>query len=288
MDRAANGCRVVLGTFDGVHKGHRALFARAKALSLLDGLAVEACVIDRPSGAGLCTPDERVSLLRRAGAEDVFLLPLQEVRDLSCEEFVTLLRERRQARQAVCGYNFTFGKDRAGDAGTLCGLIPTEVVPACTVDGDPVSATAIRALLAGGRPDRAAGLLGRPYAVAGEVIHGARLGGRLGFPTANVVFPEGQAPVRYGVYCTRVHTRAGIREAVTNVGVRPTVGGTGVRAESYLFDCEDDLYGSTVRVEFLHFLREERRFACTDALSAQMRADADRARAFFAQKKGEV
>ena len=288
MDRARPGCRMVLGTFDGVHTGHCKLFERAKALSEGDGLPVAACVIDRPGEARLCTPEERIALLKAAGAQTVILLPLQEVRDLSCTEFVTLLSRRYHARAAVCGDNFTFGKDRTGDPETLCALMPTEVVPAYTVDGAPVSATAIRSLLAEGKPGRAALLLGRDYAVEGEVTHGAHLGSSLGFPTANVPFPAGQAPVRYGVYCTLVHTPDGVWQAVTNVGQRPTVNGTGVRTESYLFSCDADLYGSRVRTRFLHFLRPEVRFASVEALAAQIRSDAEATRAFFRGKEEEV
>lgn len=110
-------CRAVLGTFDGMHTGHRALFARAKALCAEDGLALGAVVIERESGVRLCSLDERLALIRSCGADFVFLFRLQQIRGLSCGDFARRLREDCRVRACVCGYNFRFGKDRAGGPG---------------------------------------------------------------------------------------------------------------------------------------------------------------------------
>ena len=206
-DFAAGGprpCRAVLGTFDGMHTGHRALFARAKALCAEDGLALGAVVIERESGVRLCSLDERLALIRSCGADFVFLFRLQQIRGLSCGDFARRLREDCRVRACVCGYNFRFGKDRAGGPEALNTEFPVVVLPAVMAEDGPVSSTRIKEYLESGQAREAAALLGRPYAMAGEVEHGRALGGTLGFPTANVRFPAGLVLPAKGVYVTSV------------------------------------------------------------------------------------
>ena len=329
-DFAAGGprpCRAVLGTFDGMHTGHRALFARAKALCAEDGLALGAVVIERESGVRLCSLDERLALIRSCGADFVFLFRLQQIRGLSCGDFARRLREDCRVRACVCGYNFRFGKDRAGGPEALNTEFPVVVLPAVMAEDGPVSSTRIKEYLESGQAREAAALLGRPYAMAGEVEHGRALGGTLGFPTANVRFPAGLVLPAKGVYVTSVRilgapaapaaeaspsrafytaapaakvpaagasvpeTSAGeapavgadaigaaVYRAITNVGTRPTVGGSQFRAESFLFDFSGDLYGRRIETAFLHRLRGEMKFDTLEALKAQIQSDVEKAR----------
>lgn len=329
-DFAAGGprpCRAVLGTFDGMHTGHRALFARAKALCAEDGLALGAVVIERESGVRLCSLDERLALIRSCGADFVFLFRLQQIRGLSCGDFARRLREDCRVRACVCGYNFRFGKDRAGGPEALNTEFPVVVLPAVMAEDGPVSSTRIKEYLESGQAREAAALLGRPYAMAGEVEHGRALGGTLGFPTANVRFPAGLVLPAKGVYVTsvRIHgapaapaaeaspsrafytaapaakapaagasvpeTSAGeapavgaaavgaaVYRAITNVGTRPTVGGSQFRAESFLFDFSGDLYGRRIETAFLYRLRGEMKFDTLEALKAQIQSDVEKAR----------
>ena len=329
-DFAAGGprpCRAVLGTFDGMHTGHRALFARAKALCAEDGLALGAVVIERESGVRLCSLDERLALIRSCGADFVFLFRLQQIRGLSCGDFARRLREDCRVRACVCGYNFRFGKDRAGGPEALNTEFPVVVLPAVMAEDGPVSSTRIKEYLESGQAREAAALLGRPYAMAGEVEHGRALGGTLGFPTANVRFPAGLVLPAKGVYVTSVRilgapaapaaeaspsgafytaapaakapaagdsvpeTSAGeapaieaaavgaaVYRAITNVGTRPTVGGSQFRAESFLFDFSGDLYGRRIETAFLYRLRGEMKFDTLEALKAQIQSDVEKAR----------
>lgn len=279
-------CRAVLGSFDGFHAGHRALFARARELCGEDGLACLAVVIRR-GGERLSEDGQKRSLLLEAGADGVAVFELDDIKELTCEEFVLLLKEKYCARACVCGFNFRFGAGRSGSVGTLASLIPTEIVPEVRLGGESVSSSAVRALLAAGEVRRASEMLLRPYSVSGEVEHGKALGRRMGFPTANIRFPEGACVPRRGVYLTRVRRGGDAGYAVTNVGVRPTVGGEDVNAESWLFDFEGDLYGKLITVEFLEYIRAERRFPSVAALEEQIALDRERAKELIIKESRE-
>lgn len=272
--------RAVLGTFDGVHIGHRALFARAKELSRIDRLEVVAVVIHR-EGESITDLPRREALLRGAGAAEVHLLPLCRIRHMGAAEFVAYLKEDFGVCAAVCGYDFRFGRGRQAGAAELSALLPTEVVPEQRADSLTVSSTAVRAALAEGRAEDAARLLGRSYTVEGRVKDGKHLGRTRGYPTANIPYPHGRAPMGKGVYFTLVHTPCGTFEAVSNVGVCPTVSGSETVIESYLLDYTGQLYGEEITVEFLHFLRPEQRFADLDALYRRIALDEASAREYF-------
>ena len=271
-------CRAVIGTFDGMHAGHRALFARGQALSRADGLSLGAVVIERQGGVRLCSLDERLAYMRDSGADFAFVFALSQVRELSCAQFAALLRQECRVRACVCGFNFRFGRDRAGDAAVLRELLPTQVVPAATEDGQVVSSTLVKELIASGNVARAARLLCRAYSVSGRVDHGRAFGRTIGFPTANIAFaPDAALPAR-GVYVTRSHVDGKVCFSVTNVGTRPTVGGSGMNAESHLLDFDGDLYGKVLTVEFLDRLRDEIHFSSIGALREQIGRDVASAR----------
>ncbi len=275
--------RAVLGTFDGVHIGHRALFARANELSAVDRLTVVAVVVHR-DGEPITDMAEREELLRQAGAAEVHTLSLDDIRHMEASEFVDHIKEAFGVCAAVCGYDFRFGRGRAAGAAELCALLPTEVVPEQKAGDLTVSSTAVRAALSEGRAEDAALLLGRAYTVRGSVKDGKHLGRTRGYPTANIPYPHGRTPMRKGVYFTLVHTPCGTFNAVSNVGVCPTVSGEQTVIESYLLDYTGQLYGEQITVEFLRFLRPEERFADLDALYERIALDTACAKEFFKKR----
>ena len=245
-------------------------------------------VFAHPVPARLMLPRPKACGLFEAGAGVVGLLRFDEAfAALSAERFVReLLVERLQVREVWVGPDFRFGSRRGGDLATLHrlgrsrGFDAGEIAPVL-VDGERVSSTRIRAALAAGELALAARLLGRPYAIGGHVLHGSRLGRKLGFPTANLRFDRKRPPLS-GVFAARVH---GVGESpwpsVASFGTRPTVGGHEMLLEAHLFDFEGDLYGRRIEVEFVAKLREEAKFDDLPALVAQMKLDAAQARAIL-------
>jgi riboflavin kinase/FMN adenylyltransferase len=204
---------------------------------------------------------------------------------LAPEAFIdTVLVRRLGVRWLLVGEDFRFGKGRAGDLSTLRDSARTfsvEAMRTVRVDGERASSTAVRAALADGELDRAAALLGRPFTISGRVAHGAKLGRRLGFPTANL--PQKRMPPVTGIFAVRVHgLGAAPRTGVASVGVRPTVTQAGApMVEVFLFDFDAPIYGRRIRVEFTHKLRDEERYADLDTLKQQIARDVAAAREFF-------
>jgi riboflavin kinase/FMN adenylyltransferase len=286
------GAVVVIGNFDGVHRGHQAVLRQARALADSRGLACVVLTFDpHPSevlGRGapplLTTLARRIELLREHGATDVAVEPFTtELASWSPERFADeLLAKRLSTRVAVVGQNFRFGSKRAGDFDTLRALGATygfEAV-AAEVAGDdegPFSSTRVRDAIAAGEVGRAAHVLGRPHALTGVVEHGDARGRTIGFPTANLGGVAEMLPA-YGVYAVRVTTATGTNGGVMNIGVRPTIGGMSLRIEAHLFDFDGDLYGQELRVDLVARLRGEQKFAGMDELRAQIAKDAEAAR----------
>ncbi len=291
-------CGLVLGNFDGVHRGHRALIDELRRLKneLHEALPLGAfCFAEPPSKyfgkpvPQLTDNEEKMELLRRAGLQFIVLCDFQEVVDLSPEAFVSrILIDACGCKLAVCGYNYTFGKNAAGKAEDLVRLLTADgtravsVVPAVTDGRHTVSSSVIRAMLEGGHPEDATRLLGYPYTLRGEVRGGKKVGRTLGFPTANLIFPDGALIPHHGVYA--VTLRLGKRQycGIANVGVRPTFDdGEHVNCEVFLLGFDGDLYGKRVAVSFLHFLREERQFDTPEQLRAQIACDVTAATEYF-------
>jgi riboflavin kinase/FMN adenylyltransferase len=200
-----------------------------------------------------------------------------------------VLVQRLGARWVLVGSDFRFGHARSGDLALLRSAATTfsvEAMPTVSVDGERVSSTAVRGALAEGALDRAARLLGRPYAIGGRVVHGEKLGRSLGFPTANIVLRH--APPLSGIFAVRVHGLGDTpRIGAASLGVRPTVKvDAKPLLEVFVFDFDEPVYGRRVVVEFLHKLRDEERYADLDALTRQIRADVAQARQYFATLSG--
>lgn len=294
-------CRrvIALGFFDGVHIGHGALLAcavrRAKELGAVSAaLTFDGCPGEVISGKAvplLTTPEERAGLMRRLyGVQEVLVTPFDgELMHMDWQDFVTgfLVRDRG-AVHLVAGHDFHFGWRGQGDPEGLRRLcaqlgVGCDIIPPVQREGAVVSSTRLRALIQEGDMERAVSLLGHPFALTDQVRHGKKLGSRLGFPTVNLRLPPGGVTPAFGVYATRIEVEGGTFSAVTNVGVRPTVDdGGAVTVEGFLLDFEGSLYGKTVRLEFYHRLRPERKFETLDALRAQVMSDAEAVRRYFA------
>jgi riboflavin kinase / FMN adenylyltransferase len=284
---------IALGTFDGVHRGHRSILGTALARARSAGLDAVACTFDRhpmeilhPDRAPLpiTTVEERLALIGETGIDTVIVLAFtRELAAIEPEAFVKdVLLDRLRAREIVVGYNHRFGRAARGDARLLGDLssrfgFQAHVVPPTTVDGLAVSSSEIRAALQRGDVSGAARSLGRPYGISGAVTSGAGRGRTLGFPTANIA-PDCAPLVARGVYRGVVTFDGGRHPAVVNVGVRPTFGETALAIEAHLLDFSGDLYGRRVRLDFLARLRDEMRFASVEDLKAQVARDIAAAR----------
>ena len=286
----------VLGFFDGVHRGHRALINAAREMAG-DGYVGIWTFRTLPKAKELLTtPDEREALLRQAGADTVHFADFETVHAMDGEAFFRdeLCAKLRPAG-LVCGFNFRFGYRGGAGADDLARWgreagIPVRVLPAMELDGCVISSTWIRRLVAEGDVERAREMLTCPYTIRGVVAHGKHLGHTLGFPTVNLRLTPGKVVPKSGIYAARVRFPDGdtMRElpGVCNIGSRPTVNNdTGdVTVETYIIGCSAELYGATIAVSLYSYLRGEIRFPSLDALSRQIGHDAEETARYFAKK----
>lgn len=286
---------MTVGTFDGVHRGHRHVLARLTARARDRGLASVLVTFDphpleivRPAAAPLrlTLPEERSEALATTGLDYVVVVRFTpDVARLSAEEFVDrMLLGRLGMRELMIGHDHGFGRGREGDFHTLQTLggergFAVEVVDAVAgSSGEHVSSSAIRAAVARGDLEAAADGLGRRYAVSGRVVTGAQRGRGMGFPTINIVPPPRKLLPAQGVYAVRVASPQGTFAGMLNFGARPTFDDPAVTLEAHLFDTDVGLYGAPVRLEFVARLRDVRRFDSPDALRAQLAIDEREAR----------
>ncbi|MBP5609961.1 MAG: riboflavin biosynthesis protein RibF [Clostridia bacterium] len=280
-----------LGFFDGVHIGHRRLLDRAAEIAASRSLIPSVFTFSddalsfKPDAARLTDFSEKVELFRLAGIERVYAADFPDLSGLSPERFVSeILVGQLNVSVAVCGFNFRFGAGAAGDSDALVRLMrdlgrDAEVIAPTVLDGTVVSSSAIRAALSEGDVALAEQMLGRPFSLSGRVEHGRGYGHTEGIPTVNLPVAPHLAVPRRGVYRSRAVIDGAGYPAVSNVGTRPTFGGTGVNCESYLLDYHgSDLYGRAVRVELLGFLRDERKFDTPEDLYRQIALDISAAR----------
>jgi riboflavin kinase/FMN adenylyltransferase len=298
-----SGTVVTVGSFDGVHSGHWAVLQeiarraeRRKLRSVLVTFDRHPLTVVRPEFAPqlLTTPDEKKEILSQSGLDYVAFLPFTGVLSrYTADEFVRLVLVKRfRVRELVIGHDHGFGRDRTGDIGLLDDLgaeldFDVDVVPVVQVGGEPVSSTRIRRGLAEGRVEDVARVLGRPYSFRGPVVYGVGRGRQLGFPTANIPAPGGGKLLpRPGIYAVRASLRTVIRPGLLHLGPRPTFAGSPPSIELYILDFEGDIYGQTVRVDFLKRLRDIRPFGSAMELVNQMKLDREMALEYFASGPG--
>jgi riboflavin kinase/FMN adenylyltransferase len=287
---------VTVGTFDGVHRGHRLVLDRLAARSLEIGLPSTLVTFDphpleivNPAAAPLLLTvgEERSEVLVESQLHYAVVLPFTaELARYDAEQFVDeVLLRRIGMRELLIGHDHGFGRGRSGDAEVLKGLgaargFRVDVVPAVQGrDGRPISSTSIRRAIAGGDLARAADGLGRPYSAGGLVVPGAGRGRLLGFHTINLGAPSPRKLLPpQGVYAIRAQTRNGSFDGMLNLGPRPTFGEAATTLEAHLFDAEGDWYGTRVRIDFVARLRDVRKFSGAEALMRQLQLDAQMAR----------
>jgi len=297
-DDSLRGAVVAIGNFDGVHRGHRAVIAAA--LARARGLRRPAAALTfEPHPRAFFNPGEKLfrltdeaaklRLLASSGLDGAIVLTFDAaLANLTAEEFVRrILVERFAVSGAVIGFNFHFGMSRAGSPeflaaeGRQCGFA-VDVVPPFEDNGRPIASGPIRTALAAGNVEEAAEFLGYPWFVTGTVVHGDRRGRELGFPTANLRL-DPSCGLRHGIYAVRINIGGRRYDGVASFGRRPMFDTGTVLLEAYLFDFAGELYGRSIDVAFIAWLREEAAFASLDDLVAQMHEDARRAREKLAQ-----
>ncbi len=298
VPQALRGGVVALGNFDGFHIGHQAVVGRALERARAEGLPALVATFD-PHPARLFRPDappfllttmeQRLDLFEAFGMDSTIVLPFDRaMAAVSPEGFVAdWLYDRIGASAVVTGRDFTFGRNRGGDVAALASLgriygIGAEAIAPVEADGGIASSTRIRDHLRAGDPRAAARLLTRPFAIRGAVQHGDKLGRTIGYPTANVAIGDTLRPA-YGVYAVRGRLPDGrVVDGAANLGIRPQFDPPKELLEPTFFDFAGDLYGRTIDVELIDYIRPEAKFADLDALVAQIDADCAKAKALLA------
>jgi riboflavin kinase / FMN adenylyltransferase len=300
-DGALRGAVVAIGNFDGVHRGHRAVIAAAMQRAKTLGRPAAALTFE-PHPRAFFKPGEplfrltdeaaKLRLLASTGLDGAIVLTFDAaLARLTAAEFVSrILVDRFAVSGAVIGFNFHFGMSRGGSPEFLAAEgsrrgFAVEVVPRFEDNGRPVSSGPIRDALAAGRLADAAEFLGFPWFVSGVVVHGDKRGRELGFPTANLRLDAG-CGLRHGIYAVRVAAAGSRYEGVASFGRRPMFDNGVVLLEVFLFDFSGDLYGQSIDVAFIDWLRDEKMFASADDLVQQMKADSRAARQALARSGG--
>lgn len=288
------GSWLTIGVFDGVHRGHQEIIRQLTAGAHASGApAVLLTFSPHPAKvlAGreipcLTTPEERAEILFSLGVDEVITMQFtRALAERSAEDFMAELKTRLGLRKLLIGYDFALGRGRAGDFQRLSQIgreldYDVQAVEAVRLSEDVISSTLIRQTIADGAVALAAAKLGRYYSVQGSVIPGDGRGRTIGIHTANVDTPAEKALPANGVYATWAVVDGEKRPSVTNIGLRPTfTGGEALpRVEAHLLDYSGDLYGKTLKLEFVERLRGEHKFPSIDALIAQIRSDSEQAR----------
>lgn len=293
---------IALGFFDGVHLGHAALLRRTAEEAAARGVVPAVFTFEQVPKEVVTgipcplinSPEDRRGLMRRLyGIEEIIMVPFdREMMTTAWDDFVTeLLVKQHHAVHLVAGHDHRFGHKNQGSPELLAQKcaelgLGCDIIPAVEISGTTVSSTYIRRLVELGQIERANRFLGHPHVLTQQVHHGRRIGHTIGIPTVNLTVPPRVLVPAHGVYATQVCLPDGsFCAAVTNVGTRPTVAnGSDITVESWLLDFDGDLYGQTLRVEFLCRLRDEIRFDSLEALKTQISVDAAATRRFFSKQ----
>jgi riboflavin kinase/FMN adenylyltransferase len=299
LAQADRGAAVAFGNFDGVHLGHQVVIAEAALAAAQMGAPLGVISFEpharmhfEPDAPPfrLMTPHQLARTAERLGAQRLYLLPFGAQMAAFCDrDFARdVLVGGLGVRHVAVGFDVTFGRDRTGDPDSMRRYgrefgFTVSVAQPVTQAGLKISSTAAREALREGRPEAAATILGRPFAIEGVVQKGRQLGRKLGFPTANVPLGDYVAP-RFGAYATVTRLTDGrSMPGVANVGVNPTTGEVSPRLEVWLFDFDEDIYGETIETDLIAFLRPEEKFATIEAMVDEVRRDERRAREILAR-----
>lgn len=292
---------VALGFFDGVHMGHRAVISAAVAageknlIPRVFTFRPEGSVPASKSGLTLLqTEEQKEAILERLGVEEVICPPFGEFCAMTPEQFVRdFLGKVLRAKELVCGFNYHFGRGGAAGVPELTALceplgIRVTALPPVLWQGEVVSSSRIRRCIRDGEADKAAEMLQSPFTLTAEVIHGKSLARTLSWPTINQIFPPDFTIPRHGVYWSRVALEGRSWDGVTNVGIKPTLHETNLTMETYILDYSGDLYGRTIPVSLLRFLRPEQQFPSVQELSRRIQKDIRTVRELSAENSLEI
>ncbi|EIW18537.1 MULTISPECIES: bifunctional riboflavin kinase/FAD synthetase [Pelosinus] len=293
---------VALGTFDGVHIGHQKVISRSvESAKQLNGTSVVFTFSNHPLSIiapercplQIITQDDKVELIEKLGVDILLNIPFTaEFLKLSASQFIRLLLDQLNPKHILIGPNYFFGYKRCGTPKLLqkSGLqygFTTEINPTVYVDDVMVSSTLIRQMIAAGQVHQAANLLGRPVTLKGMVIHGAKRGRLLGYPTINLGIASGLAVPQNGVYAVELIIQDNQYNGIANVGTNPTFHDIGRRIEVHILDFSGDLYGEAVTVRFLNHIRNEQTFSNSEELKLQIAKDIVAAQKYYQTSQGK-
>lgn len=290
---------VVLGNFDGVHKGHQKLFEVAKYEACQKGLETvvfsfyphPTWVIGNKKKSLLMSRQDKEQIIEHLGIDVLVEYPFtEEFAGISPEEFFTkILIEKLRAKVLVVGSNYYFGKGKAGNPEFLKKLgkqygVEVKVVEAVMIERQMISSSKVRDLILEGKIEEANKMLGHPYTVAGKVVKGKMLGRTIGFPTINLLADPDRVYPPNGVYATKIKVYSKTYWGMTNVGFNPTVCGERKMIETHLLDFNETIYGENVEIYFYHFIRPEIKFESLEVLKRQITSDKEQIQHFFDEK----
>ncbi len=290
---------VALGNFDGVHKGHQELIKRTVKSAKMAGLKSAVftfanhpknVLAGKPVIKNILYPEDKAAIIQSMGVDYLFSLEFNEIiQHLSAEEFIEkLLVGAFRMREAYCGFNYRFGYQAEGSPETLMktGLkdgFGIHLLEPFKIDGNLVSSTFIRNLIAEGRVGECKKYMGRNYSVGGEVVVGNKIGRTIGFPTSNILIDKTMVTPEHGVYVTYCNYNGVCYQGVSNVGIKPTIGDNKKNIETHIFNFSKELYGKEIRVEFLERIRPEIKFNSVDELAKQIDMDCAEAERYHKQ-----
>ncbi len=273
---------IALGTFDGVHIGHK------RVLDMPNGFNKIALTFSYPpkmffaNHYSLITlPEDKAEILKKLGIDEVITLDFEDFKDVSAEDFLSFLKKKYNPAYISCGYDYRFGKDGKGDCDLLKEFCEKEgielfVAESEKIDNKPISSSIIREMLKNGEIKLANSLLTYPFSYSAKVIHGDERGRKMGFPTINQKYPEMLVDLKFGVYKTRLIIDEKEYFGITNIGIRPTYLSSFVISETHILDFSGDLYGKNIRIYPTEFLREEMKFSSFEELKQQILIDLKR------------
>lgn len=281
---------ITIGNFDGVHKGHQTLMKRAVNYSKKNNLkSVVFTFSNHPVNffkpgyvKNIISSEDKKKILETLGVDILVNIPFNEdMTKISAEDYIRqILVEKLNAKMIIVGHDFSFARKKEGNADVLINFkekygYDVEVVTPVILNGKRVSSTDIRAMISSGDVVGAKKLLGRYYAIEGEVVRARQIGRTIGFPTANIKYDSGMVLPDKGIYATIAKIGDAIYCGATNVGTNPTVNGKKLSIETYILDFDDDIYGESLRIEFVEKIREEIKFNSKEELKQQLEQDVD-------------
>lgn len=270
---------VILGTFDGLHMGHRAVIKGAEGYNIIAVTFIAPPKMNADSSIGVLMQNEdRFKGLKELGVSEIWALEFNEVKSMEPYDFLDIINQKYSPDLFVCGFNYRFGNKAKGDTETLKAYceekgIALKITESVNIDGKTVSSTLIRDFISKGEIEKANKLLYKPFGFNAKVVKGDQRGRNLGFPTANQCYPEEMQKIKFGVYRSKVFIDEKEYKGISNIGMRPTFKTLSPTSETYIYDFSGDIYGKNIRIEPVKFLRGEQKFGSVEELKKAVLKD---------------